>query len=335
MHYSLLSRFQGALLGAALGEQLASGCSSQSQEKLTSSENFTGSVVAQCRNWQAAVRLTPHGSSPWGEAAVSLTKQLLHSDLQGIEFRPWGAQLQGAITRDSLGENFPEAAVAIAALPLALFCHDDGVKLRRVLQQAHQAYPEALKEIDGTLAVGYAIAQALKERLTPDQLLSDIISYLHQTLPPSTPTTSNFTNALKRVQSLLQHRADLHRVAVELLKPSQKSGGTELIALAFYCFLSTPNDFPLSIARAARIRDMPAIVCALTGALSGAYNSTAGIPTGLSLDSVVVQPLNWGLSSLAVAALVARLFARWSGAYDSDTFANSTAIAAPNVIRPV
>ena len=81
------------------------------------------------------------------------------------------------------------------------------------------------------------------------------------------------------------------------------------MAIALYCFLSTPEDLRLSILRSQQQEKNLPGVSALTGSLSGAYNSTGGIP------------INWHQLIKHHSALkgytkqIDILFAKWSGIY--------------------
>ena len=127
------------------------------------------------------------------------------------------------------------------------------------------------------------------------------------------------------------------------------------IALAFYCFLNTPEDLRLSVVRAARCGIAGQLTCALTGALSGAYNGAAAIPVEWRQLSLAVasrslaegqEPSVWGTGSeLKLVELANNLFAVWAGVYNPTAGPDSWAIlcegnayarsvAAPYVIRP-
>ena len=139
------------------------------------------------------------------------------------------------------------------------------------------------------LAVGYTIARALKEKLDPATAIEQTIAYLK--------TDNALTELLLQVQILLEKGADLETATTHLCKSAtalrerQGEGEKKLqtesivnpgnfipIALAFYCFLNTPEDLRLSVVRAARCGIAGQLTCALTGALSGAYNGVGAIP---------------------------------------------------------
>jgi ADP-ribosylglycohydrolase len=220
---------------------------------------------------------------------------------------------------------------ALATLPIALFFYDSEIRQQQLLVQTVQLWQAPPDGEAGLLAIGYAIAQVLKERLERLTLLPQILAYLKQSTAKPTASLLNLTKTLEQVQTLLQHGAGLY-AAIEQLRAVTTQSESRAIAIAFYCFLSTPDDLRLSLLRAARSGEVAPAACALTGALSGAHNSLNGLPLSWRINSSI--PLLWGLSSEEMNQLAARLFAVWSGVYASGTVTNASAIAAPGVIRP-
>ncbi|MDP8935481.1 MAG: ADP-ribosylglycohydrolase family protein, partial [Cyanobacteriota bacterium] len=207
---------------------------------------------------------------------------------------------------------------------------------------------------------GYAIARTLKDKLDPATAIEQTIAYLK--------TDNALTELLLQVQILLQRGADLETATTHLCKSAtalrerhgegEKKLQTESIvnpgnfipiALAFYCFLNTPEDLRLSVVRAARCGIAGQLTCALTGALSGAYNGAGAIPVEWRQVSSATlepgplvcgrEPSFWGTGSDAkIVELANNLFAVWAGVYrpdaDLDSAALARAVAAPYVIRP-
>ncbi len=217
----------------------------------------------------------------------------------------------------------------MATLPVALFYHDNEIKLRQNLLSVVNIWQHDPVSRDGALAVGYALLQSLTE-INPAALIPQTIDFLGD-------SQSLLGQHLAQVQTLLEQGAGLERAVTHLARDSQPSTP---IALAFYCFLSTLEDFRLSILRAART-GYHLQVSAITGALSGAYNSTSGIPATLRM--ALSRPDNkpmaaWGMTTEAeMLELSDCLLAVWSGVYDQATYTDgvmpAAAIAAPGVIR--
>jgi hypothetical protein len=211
--------------------------------------------------------------------------------------------------------------VIISTLPIALFYHDNETQLQSNLRQfvAWQDDPEI---VAGILAVGYAIALSLQEKLQIASFIPLVTRFIEA-------PQSLLTQQLKQVKSLLEHQASLAKAVSVLGHPSSA------IALAFYCFLSSLEDFQLSVKRAVICNPQ---ISSITGALSGAYNTPGSIPVNwrLALSHSAQKPLVWGIYTEAeILQLCDSLVAVWSGAYNyTDTINEPMAIAAPQVIRP-
>ena len=281
-------------MGAALGETL--GCDGFKQSQ-------------QATGWGSITVITAQSLIKCG----CLDLKALHSSLPLSSSPPLAIPSLGAI---------------MATLPVALFYHDNEIKLRQNLLSVVDIWQHDPASRDGALAVGYAVLQSLKE-INPAALIPQTIDFLG--------SPSKLGQHLAQVQTLLEQGAGLERAVTHLARDSQPSTP---IALAFYCFLSTLEDFRLSILRATRT-GYKLQVTAITGALSGAYNSTAGIP--VTLRMALSQPDNkpmaaWGMKTEAeMLELSDYLLAVWSGVYDKTTYTDGvmpySAIAAPGVIR--
>ncbi|MHC5737854.1 ADP-ribosylglycohydrolase family protein [Nostoc sp.] len=284
MRYSPISRFKGTLLGAFLGGSLTSGGEIQFQSHLD-----------------------------LGRMAVLGTQSLIA--LGRLDLDDWiGRQQQ---------ESPPLAAtddisikIIIATLPVALFFHENPIKLRQNLLSVLKIWEDDPVVRDGTLAVGYAIALALTEKLDPLTLIPQTVAFLGET-PTSIP------KKLFRVQNLLEQGAGLSRAQAEFTREEKL---TNTIAMAFYCFLSTLEDFRLAVLQAthngnSQVQDATLLSSqatgAITGALSGAYNGTGGIPVNWQVLLLQKNSPAWGLTSFSqMLKLTDAFVAVWSGVYD-------------------
>lgn len=333
MQYSLFNRFCGVLLGAAIGERqgiliersLRSPVSSQAGSELSADQQ---QLVPCYSQWMIAT-------------AQSLVA------CQTLDLADWQQRFPGQPERRSPDQPMDWSEIAIAILPLVVFFHEDELKLRQALQSASQQLGGQPDSILGAWVVGFAIAQALQERLHLPTLIGQILTVL----PSVTPETANVTHLaqqLQQVQSLVSQRAGLEQARTQLIRQASEQGNlkicqqTTAIALAFYCWLSTPEDSQLAILRSHRLAYRPSVVGALTGALSGAYSGYTSLPVNwclavkssiqaeASVTSEQVQP-DW-------VTLAANLLSTWSGTYDLSGCTTQPrplpAIAAPQVIRP-
>jgi ADP-ribosylglycohydrolase len=306
-------------------------------------------------------------SSECGRLAVACTQSLIRG--RGLDLKDWRDTWEAFANSEIYHPRSSEfqsllnpSEAAVAALPSAMFFHENKAKLREKIMLAIEVWPNENKPEWETaiLAVGYAIARTLKDKLDPATAIEQTIAYLK--------IDNALTELLLQVQILLQRGADLETATTHLCKSAtevrerQGEGEKKLptesivnpgnlipIALAFYCFLNTPEDLRLSVLRAARCGIAGQLTCALTGALSGAYNGAAAIPVEwrqvssatLEPGSLVCgrEPSFWGTGSdVKIVELANNLFAVWAGVYRPDAGLDSAAlaraVAAPYVIRP-
>jgi hypothetical protein len=214
---------------------------------------------------------------------------------------------------------------AIAStISIALYFHDNRQKLRQaIIDTASPAIQ------DFGFVVAESIAVALQPQMNPWALLPELI----QLLPDEV-----LSQKLRQVQRLLTRRDSL-AIAIQKLGDSQQI--EVAISLAFYCWLSTAEQFQLSVLRAHRIPNVSPLTLLLTGAFSGALNGQAGIPLAW------LSPTGAFQNSLKhMETLADQLLATWSGCYHvgPDTVdpikerATASglplAVASPGILRP-
>ncbi|MBE9011548.1 ADP-ribosylglycohydrolase family protein [Pseudanabaenaceae cyanobacterium LEGE 13415] len=223
-------------------------------------------------------------------------------------------------------ESLTTAESAIALLPVFLFFHEDFPKLRQNVEAVLKLWQNpAVSELD-LLAIGYTFSQALLESLTPRRFVSSMFEAL---LAP--PEGIPKLQRLQQVETMIQQGIGLEDATQLILTLSDATTGDAAIALALYCFLSTPGDFRISIQRAIQTRYQVPGVAALTGALSGVYNSTIGLPAAWRM--AVTQQTE-------IQQLSKRLLASWSGMYSIEERNDAGAtlpigVAAPQVMRKI
>ncbi|MEH2083432.1 MAG: ADP-ribosylglycohydrolase family protein [Nostoc sp.] len=283
MRYSPISRFKGTLLGAFLGGSLVSGNKVQFESYLDLGKMAILGI-------QSLIALGRLDLDDWIERQQEESPHLVVTDDISIK-------------------------IIIATLPVALFFHENPIKLRQNLLHVLKIWEDDPVIRDGTLAVGYVIALALTEKLDPLTLISQTISFIGET-PTSIP------KKLLRVQNLLEQGAGLSTTQAEFAKEEKLSN---TIAMAFYCFLSTLEDFRLTLLQAThnhnfQMQDATFVSLqttgAIAGALSGAYNGIGGIPVNWQLLLQRNSPA-WGLTSFSQMLELSDTFvAVWSGVYN-------------------
>lgn len=344
MRYSLLSRFQGTLVAAALGEEL--GAYSRLEQALQESSiretgQYEPSTLYGLTGWHPGrtANLKRPPLTPWGKAAVKCARTLVQTgrwnelEMAAIGTRlatdkvTTGARLALSRSQDA----FSAAEYAIAMLPLMLFFHDHESKQQQTLRQTLQLWQSPPDSEAGLLAIGYALAQGLRDRLNPLTITAQTLAYLQRSIASPTDTQLDLMLRLEQTHTLVQQGAGLH-TAIEQLRTKSTHVGNAAIALGFYCFLSTPDNTQLSLLRAARCSEATSVVCALAGTLSGCYNSFSGLPLAWRKQSPL--PLLWELSNVELSQLATHLFTVWSGLYNPIAALPTSAIAAPGIIRP-
>lgn len=326
MQYSLLSRFRGTLLGAAIGETLAYrlGQSNLGWQDLGQGNPRLG--------------LPQNESAPLGQLVRLQAETLI--EFGDLELEYW------ATLSDATSPGLLPAQVIAGTLPVILFFHEDEAKLGQKVAQTTRLWqaPTALRY--GALAVAYAIAQALGERLDPATLIAQTAAYLRQLSVcqqnKDDPDLLTLLVLLEQVQFHLAQGAGLETTLTQLLKlPTAAKSLSVAIAVAFYCFLSTPEDYRLTVTRAVRTAHQPQLTALVAAVLSGAHNSSAGVPPGwrvslsqwLSTPVASQQPI-----AEAIVPLADQLMAAWSGIYEPTNSRfdpnQGPAVAAPGVLRP-
>lgn len=304
MRYSLSSRFRGTLLGAAIG---------LSKYNTVIPRRFSDADAIELRHAQQPKFQVERIAVIGAERLIQLGR---------FDVDDW----QETFTKlaENL-KNYPSPTAILTTLPIALFYHENEIKLRQNLQLAVLALGQNDPIIqDGALAVGYAIAQSLKEKLNGITLIEQTITFLG--------TQTQISQHLAQVQALLEQQASLEQAVTQLTKNTQPSTA---IALGFFCFLSTLEDLRLSLVRAAQTSDQPQLTTAIAGALSGAYNSISSIPISWRMAYSHPSPAEGETTAAEILQLADSLVAVWSGVYNQAIPPTQvTAIAAPRVIRP-
>lgn len=191
-------------------------------------------------------------------------------------------------------------------LPVILLCHERLGKLTSSLENFCEK--QAISEIKIDLFLfGKSLAKILHPSFIPSQLLPELIQ------TPELPEEEQ--EKLITLEKLLKRKTNLQKAIVELNQPSKidKSSGEKtanfrsVLLLALYSFLSTPEDFRLSLMRGYQTGYDPSLIGWLIGVLSGGYNSSIGIP----VDEVCVLAKQVDLTH--VKDLTQKLFSLWVG----------------------
>ncbi|MCG8364197.1 MAG: ADP-ribosylglycohydrolase family protein [Pseudanabaenales cyanobacterium] len=313
MQISLLSRFQGTLVGAAVGDILGAYRQQEGGKQHTLS-------WLDSHHWQLGP-LSPSSSPAWGSQWVDSL-----NDWIGTDGRNWSHL--GQSCREIKLRN--PAASAIALLPLIVISHDHPTRQRQALASTINQAGWDSAALVAALIVAAVINLALQNRLAPARVISHLSSQIkelghpanNQQLknnPLSDPEVlSDALTLLQVIQTLVRQPAELAATA-ELLQ--EISTPFRALGLALYCFLSTPEEYGLTVIRALRWGDQPQLAATLAGILAGVYNGLGGIPIAWRLG--IQRPLAgsaaisilWRIPSECILSQLSEvLLANWAGA---------------------
>jgi ADP-ribosylglycohydrolase len=278
-------------------------------------------------------RMSPQRSNPGKVAAAAQSQWIAAAIWQGERLAETG-QVEPELLPDfwsgqSAG-NLSAGELAIATLPIALFYHDNLTQQRHHLAATVAAWGGDERLSDAVIVFGYAIAQAIKEQLTPAYFIAQILTYLHVSLPESATRSADLIQHLETLKHLVANGSELQSVIAPFQLDAKTHPTSVEIAIALYCFLQTPDTIALVLIRAVRLGVKPEIVAALAGALAGAYVSDVGIPA--EWHSALQAPWKTPeLSPQRIQRLSAQLVSVWSGVYHA---AGSEAQELPIVTVP-
>ena len=220
----------------------------------------------------------------------------------------------------------------LSMLPLIIFYGNERNLFTEVISQCDLKLANTkdnAEYIEDILLWSYLLTLALNNKLLPDTNVSLIV---RQILTGALVKKTSLIAKLETVVEAWEQGISLHQLSELLSKNNSKIGQTA-IALSIYCFATTPQDFRLSIERAASLEPQTAwLTTALTGTISGAYNGIAGIPKNWRAMA------NQNFTYQSASQTVVKLFKAWLGVYliDSDRFSYNQeldAVATPNVIQ--
>jgi hypothetical protein len=294
MRPTLLNQFRGTLWGAALGVALG----------------------RYAEDWNAAGHAQPIG---WklGGALCALPAEVYPLELVTAFEQGAKPLICGQVTLDREDSNsFEPVDTSIVftlgmTLPIGLFYHQEPNKLKPLLEQQLQTSDDSI--LGAVLAVNLAIAHILNRIHPPTQA----IALLGSCQKAVSPVSTSITASLAQVERLLAQGAGLADTIDELTAAPEWEAA---IALGFYCHLSTPEAFNLTLLRALRSPVSIQLTAAIAGALAGAQNGWTGIPA-LWRDS----------QELALQRCADQLLATWAGADSALDTGIEVAIAAPGV----
>ena len=242
MNYSLVSRFKGGLIGALLGENLAS--------------------------LQGSINLSSHQPSYPLQIAMAATKSTI--DCSRLDLKSWlitlGNSQVGCLQKRNTANS---SQTAIASLPLAIFCYENLTDLNKNLQLAIDLWQHPEGGAENVLIWGYAIKIILQDQVNINHLIKQITAIM-------AGKQLSMPKILPEIDSYIQHKSPIAEVANYLHRNCNPHFGA--IAQALYCFMTVPDDFDLCLKRTLQSNYQTRLTATLVGSLSGLYNSYTNIP---------------------------------------------------------
>jgi ADP-ribosyl-[dinitrogen reductase] hydrolase len=281
----MLQRFQGSLLGLAIGDALGmpleGARASMIRDRLGRVLEFMDAPwrFLNAGQWTDDTKMMLCHARSIVEMGKMDTDDTARKFIQWFESNDWrgmgGAtyesiqRLRSGVSPDESGKKGEMAAgngVAMRIAPVGLV---DCLDLERLWEDCRAAAvtthdnPEA---IAGGQAVAYAVARGARGDLDPASLILDTVKFIGP---------CKAAENLQSAAAFLESGMDI----VEALARLGTSGYVvETVASAFFSFLHTPDDFEETVSRAVEGGLDTDTTGAVAGSISGAYNGLDAIP---------------------------------------------------------
>jgi len=253
--YGLIDRFQGALLGTAVG--------------------FLGINGADLL-WQTSKRQEFFRGVP--SQGIATMEQVINSLIR-----------QGGPDIQDLGSLGGKMAInhnlCGASVPIFLWIHEDPEEGWEILPGLANQWSLSPTQLIGLWAWGYGIIHALQGSVEPSTLMDATSHFLEQTAPTAyQAAVVKVIPLLSQVQTLVCNQASLAEARQHLLPRPQSPALARddsflvAIALGLYCSLTALDFFQLAVGRAAQPDSQAPYASLLTGALTGSHTGVRGIP---------------------------------------------------------
>ena len=329
MQDSLMNRFRGAFWGLGLGELALTRLASLIPDSVINSPSDRSGLES---------------SSLWSMQTLAATQCWLNLGT-GLPKR----------------EPLQHSQLLPDLLPIALLYHDQPQQLQQALRDAYAASQPIISQPDDaqpnsaidSAVIGQTISLILRELFVAVELIPQVIRDLDLALHLP------IVQKLLQIQRELTQSADLAAVA-QLLEPAGTNAALTptnfALVLALYCFLSSPDEFQLSLRRLQRLIPTvelnlqavdPVLAGGILGVVSGLYNGLVGLPIGWQswqfprqVEPVDLEMAQLGLERWEVTLVQSadQLLTRWAGASGTSSGKwlqqpHTSLIAAPRVIR--
>ena len=294
-----------------------------------------GSVIGQ--NWVnqplATSQVSDLLAQPWLQERKRIGEILLKQKLVIDNLNELFSALafSSPANKQNAVKNLKYNSSLLPLLPLIIFTTDNQNVCQKFIAKHNlkSANPAKNSFPDQDILIwSYLITTVINHQgdlLLNNQLIEEVI-ISHQ-LPKST-----LRDKLSLVSQAIKQGCSLHQLSAQV---SSKGGHqSTAIAIAWYCFATTPRDFRLSIQRANQVKpNLALLTTVLTGTLSGAYNGMTSISCNWRFE--IENSSCWHQEN----QLLVKLFKSWLGIYDAEKNdvthnLDLEAIAPPRLIQP-
>ncbi len=281
-----LGRFQGSLLGLAIGDALGmpleGARASEIRDRLGEVRDFLDAPwrMLKAGQWtddtkmmlSHARSIARCGGFDLEDTAREFVAWLESNDWRGIGNATYVSIKElaaGVSPRDSglKGEQAAGNGAAMRIAPVGLLRCRDLERLREDVRSAAAITHNNPEAIAGSEAVAYAVARAARGDLSPASLLDETIAFIGPCA---------VAERLHMAARFLEKGLD---VGEALARLGTSGYVAETAASAFFCFLRSPDDFEETVSRAVGGGLDADTTGAVAGAISGAYNGLDAIPT--------------------------------------------------------
>jgi ADP-ribosyl-[dinitrogen reductase] hydrolase len=291
-----LSRFQGCILGLAVGDALGKAGEFLALEQIIATYGGELREFTAPQNYMASLRpeqFTDDTLMAIVHAESIIAKGKVDPEDIARRFIAWydGGDLRGigitvgeAITRLKEGASWQESGkrgehaagngTAMRIAPIGLLHYADVLTdpdaLRHDARVASIITHNNAEAIAGSRAIAYAVARLAGGDDSLDTLIENTVNFIGE---------NKVSENLRGAENLLR-QAIAPTIALDQLGTTGYVVHT--VASAFYCFLHTPDNFEQTVVNAVMgasdERNDADTTAAIAGAISGAYNGIAAIP---------------------------------------------------------
>lgn len=299
MNYSALDRFQGMWLGSIIGFALSNNSDQSDYQKL----------------YQADF-------PSWIETRDEIAKIIIQNHQKELILKQI-AYFLSQTPKINLQKHHCD--IFLILLSLTIIQEDNANMVNICSEAVAQSYGISVDtaEIEQEFVIwNYLITSALNSQLQFSE--PNVSMIVKQILGGAKVSTSSLAKGLEIVSQAWERGLSLQKLTEIYEQENEKSKlklenslfqptVSFVIAMSFYCFISTPKNFMLSVKRAASIPSkLSTPITIFTASISGAYNGFAHIPRSWKL-AANHHPLYQQTQETAQ-----RLFKYWLGVHNLD-----------------